>query len=257
MRKIAALVVPALFAFSLSAIGQELNSPFAKVTAGSYTPLYRDSLEAIQVERFEMQTMQVTNGQFLDFVTANPTWRKSQVKRLYAEESYLGHWVGDTELGPAAPANSPVVNVSWFAARAYCVWAGRSLPTVDQWEYAAAASTTKSNDYESEAYRAELLQLYGQKQTTPLPKVGSGVPNFWGLYNMHGMVWEWVDDFNSILISGESRKDGSVDRDLFCAAGALGSLDPANYAAYLRYSFRGSLKASYCLKGLGFRVVKN
>ena len=81
--------------------------------------------------------------------------------------------------------------------------------------------------------------------------------NIWGVYDLHGLVWEWTLDFNSVLISGESRKDVDTDRDLFCAGGAVGAKDLMNYAAFMRYAFRGSIKANYSIQNLGFRCVKD
>ena len=71
------------------------------------------------------------------------------------------------------------------------------------------------------------------------------------------MVWEWTYDFNSVLISGESRKDVDDDSNLFCGSAAVGTTDLMNYAAFMRYAIRGSLNANYTMKNLGFRCVKD
>ncbi|MFT6733520.1 MAG: sulfatase modifying factor 1 [Polaribacter sp.] len=73
---------------------------------------------------------------------------------------------------------------------------------------------------------------------------------------MHGVVWEWTEDFNSSLVNGESRNDSSIDSKLFCSAGAAGSADPSNYAAFMRFGFRSSLQAKFTLGSLGFRCAK-
>ena len=59
---------------------------------------------------------------------------------------------------------------------------------------------------------------------------------------MHGLVWEWTFDFNSIFLSGESRKDKDTDKDLFCGSGSVNATDLMNYAAFMRYAFRASIK---------------
>ena len=65
-----------------------------------------------------MDEYAVTNAEFLEFVKANPAWSKSKVKRLFADTNYLKHWKSDFEIGESNKNiyNSPVVNVSWFAA---------------------------------------------------------------------------------------------------------------------------------------------
>ena len=73
--------------------------------------------------------------------------------------------------------------------------------------------------------------------------------------DLHGLVWEWTSDFNSVLISGESRKDVDKDSNLFCGSAAVGASDLMNYAAFMRYAIRGSLKARYNMSNLGFRCA--
>lgn len=243
--------------FTLLSYGQGCQTAEVKLQSGEYIPMYNDSSnQRIYVENFSMDATAVTNEQFLAFVKANPEWQKSKVKSIFAEASYLSHWENDTILGAQVDPRAPIVYVSWFAAKAYSKWCGRALPTVDQWEYAAQADKYNAAG-NSDEFKNELLRLYEKKQHNHQTAVGKGEPNYWGIFDMHGLIWEWTIDFNSILISGESRKDGSLDRNLFCAGGSLGSVDPLNYAAFLRYAFRGSLKAKYCLKGLGFRTVNN
>src|SRR5690606_21943689 len=91
---------------------------------------------------FEMDETAVTNLEFLEFVRANPEWRRSRVNRLFADESYLKHWEDELVIGEKNKDiyNSPVVNVSWFAAKAYAAWKGKKLPTVAEWETAASAN---------------------------------------------------------------------------------------------------------------------
>ena len=90
-----------------------------------------------------------------------------------------------------------------------------------------------------------------------LPEVGSGEPNYWGVQDLHGLIWEWVADFNTALVTGESRGDTGLERSLFCGAGSLGAPERDNYPAFMRFGFRGSLKANYTVHNLGFRCAKS
>ena len=85
----------------------------------------------------------MTNAQYVAFVQANRRWRRSQVSPL-ADAAYLHHWQADfppPEVA-AAIAQRPVTYVSWFAARAYCRWQQKRLPSSAEWELVALASET-------------------------------------------------------------------------------------------------------------------
>lgn len=218
------------------------------VPGGVFTNLYRDQ-GVVVVDAFAMDEVPVTNAEFLQFVTEHPQWRRSQIKRLFADTSYLAHWQDDLVLGPEAPPDSPVVRVSWFAARAYADAQGKRLPTLAEWEL--AAQPDQSNNV------ARILAWYGKPVRGTLPPVRSTFRNPLGVWDLHGLVWEWIDDFNTALVTGESRADAGLERDLFCGSGALGASSFADYAAFMRYAFRSSLQARYTVPNLGFRCVRS
>jgi len=107
-----------------------------------------------------------------------------------------------------------VVCVSWHEARAYAAWLARRtgkpyrLPTEAEWEYAARAGTTTSYSFGNDetalcAYArfADLGSRFGWRDACrsetiaygPIP-VGTLKPNSWGIFDMHGNAWEWVED---------------------------------------------------------------
>lgn len=226
---------------------------------GAYRPLFVGPGEsnAVPVRRFLLDRFPVTNGDFLDFVRANPRWQRSRVKRLFAEEQYLRHWAGDLELGREAETNQPVVWVSWFAAKAYAQWKGRRLPTVAEWEYAASASPARPDGENDAEFQRALGRWYSTPTPLGLPRVGAGLANCLGVHDLHGLVWEWTSDFNSSLVTGDARGDTGIERQLFCGAGSAGAKDTANFPAFMRYGFRSSLKAAYTVHNLGFRCAKD
>lgn len=225
------------------------------VKGGTYIPLYGVDSTAVTVDSFGMDVFPVTNREYLKFVQKFPEWKKSKVKRLFADGNYLVHWESDDSFGSPMEGDAAVTNVSWFAAKKYCERQGKRLPTVDEWEYAAMADRLDPDARKKESYNQLILDWYEAPKTFK-NTIGSTFENYWGIYDLHGLVWEWTMDFNSVLLSGESRKDGAKDSNLFCGSAALGASDLMNYAAFMRYAFRGSLKANYAIRNLGFRCAQ-
>ncbi len=233
--------------------------PSVVIPAGTYVPLQRTArdLAAVPVAAFRLAVTPVTNAEFLAFVRAHPKWQRSRVAPLFADASYLEHWAGDLELGPRAPADAPVVHVSWFAARAYAAWVGGRLPTTAEWELAAGAGYTRPDGQNDEALNRALYAWLARPVPAVLPAVTSVRPDFHGARGLHGLVWEWVDDFNTALVTGESRADSGLERDLFCGSGAVGAKETTDYAAFMRSALRSSLRARNTTSSLGFRCAQD
>jgi formylglycine-generating enzyme len=235
------------------------NAGMIAVVAGTYTPLLRTPKDAslIAVPAFLLDEHSVTNADFLSFVTANPKWQKSQVSEIFADSSYLDNWASDLDPGAKAPSGSPVVHVSWFAARAYARWIGKRLPTTAEWELAASAGYTRSDGKNDEALNRDLYAWLARPVPAILAEAASPRANFYGIRGLHGLVWEWVDDFNAAMVTGESRADSGLDRDFFCGAGSVGAKDTTDYAAFMRQALRSSLNANNTTSSLGFRCARD
>ena len=242
-----------------ASLATEPAEPMVLIPAGEYAPLLRtkDEPERVAVPSFWLDARPVTNAEFLEFVRANPLWRRSRVKPLFADRGYLGDWAGDLELGPDAPADAPVVRVSWFAARAYAKAQDKRLPTTAEWERAAAAGFTTPEGANEPEFSRAILGWLARPTPSPLPSTGGLPPNVFGAYDLHGLVWEWVEDFNTAMTTGESRADTGLERNLFCGAGAAGARDLTDYPAFMRVGLRSSLRASYVVPNLGFRCARD
>jgi formylglycine-generating enzyme required for sulfatase activity len=259
-RRLSIFIALLAFVISIAKAGEPaMPTNMARVPSGVYSVAFRDQNDPtnISVNEFLIDIYPVTNGDFLDFVRANPSWRKSQIKRLFADENYLRDWKGDLDLGPALNPKAPVTHVSWFAARAYARWSGKRLPTTAEWEFAAVASATVPNAGADPRFQMELQNLYLKPTPETFPAVGLSAPNFYGLHDMHGLVWEWVADFSTAMVTGDARGDTSLDRQLFCGGGGQNAKDRADFPTFMRFAFRSSLRASYTVPNLGFRCVKD
>ena len=89
-----------------------------------------DDIDAFYIDAYE-----VTNAQYRKFIDANPQWQKDRALTAIVGNDYLSGW--DRNMYPKGKANHRVVNISWFAAKAYAEWMGKELPTEAQWEKAA------------------------------------------------------------------------------------------------------------------------
>lgn len=126
-------------------------------------------------------------------------------------------------LFPPDQAQRPVVNLRWQDAVAYCAWlsdqcqAHYRLPSEAEWEYAARAGSRSPFHYGEtiDVNQANYDASYIYRNEAPgycrghsLP-VGSFPPNAWGLYDIHGNVWEWLaDDWHETYRGAPT--DGSV-----------------------------------------------
>lgn len=95
----------------------------------------------------------------------------------------------------------PVVHVSWNDAKAFCDWlskkTGRTVrfPTEAEWEYACRAGSTGKWCFGDDERAVRDYAWYGADSGMQTRPAGQKKPNAWGLYDMHGNVWELVSDW--------------------------------------------------------------
>lgn len=232
---------------------------FVPIPAGEFQSVlkYEDTGGVAKVAPFALMTQPVSNAAFLAFVQRNPQWRRDRVATVFAEPRYLSHWAGPLELGVDAGPQQPVTQVSWFAAQAYCEAQDARLPTWSEWEYVAAADETRRDARSDPAWRERMLGWYSKPSNTALPLVGSTAPNAYGVQDLHGLVWEWVEDYAAMLVSADNRDQGDPDLMKFCGAGALSMNDRENYAVMMRVAMLSSLDADDTTGNLGFRCARD
>lgn len=253
--------IPLLFAALLgflpaaSALA-DAAGPQVPIPAGSFESVLPPApgIRQVDVARFRIDRTPVTNAQFARFVASHPQWQRDRVARVFADDQYLGHWKSATVIDPQQ-AHQPVVRVSWFAASAYCEARGARLPTWYEWEYVAAASTSRPDARNDEAWRQTILGWYSRSARGELPAVGQTPANYYGVHDLHGVVWEWVDDLSSMLVAGDNRQQSEPDALRYCGPGALTMEQKENYATLMRIAMLSSMQASYTSATMGFRCV--
>jgi formylglycine-generating enzyme required for sulfatase activity len=198
-------------------------------------------VRSVALDAFYLGRYPVTNEEYGRFLRAHPEVGEPQ------------HW-SDRQYNQA---RQPVVGVSWDDAKAYCDWAGLLLPTEAQWEYACRAGT--HTRYWSGGAEAGLAEVgwYGGNADGRLHAVGEKPANPFGLYDMHGNVWEWCRDAYGQYDVEPREKDDLLrtpeGRSFRVIRG--GSWRVA--ALFARSAFRGFVAPANRVVGLGFRPARH
>ena len=151
------------------------------------------------VAGIRMARREVTNREYLAFLEAKPEWRKDRIAPGFHDGDYLENWPAPDRL-PEGLEEHPVTRVSWFAAQAYCRWAGGRLPTTHEWLSASHEGLSRypwgdalpdrpPGNLAGEEHRD------GYEGTAPVGAFPAGnTPE--GIADLYGNAWEWCADEN-------------------------------------------------------------
>jgi formylglycine-generating enzyme len=307
-----ALIIPPAFAATVNPCPPEMSMiPRGKFTMGSDNSGYIEELSAqeVRVSSFCIDKYEVTNSQFAEFVkatgyitVAERPLSKEQFPDLPDEQRLPGslvfaiaqpgakqlswwHWQTGAnwrhpfgkESAIANQGNYPVVHIAYEDAVAYAQWAGKSLPTEAQWEYAARGGLNGATYAWGDQYSEKkantwqgIFPFFNTKKDgyAGIAPVGSFQPNGYGLYDMTGNVWELTSDW---FMPGHNDKTHSVnptgpeqsfdinkptEKALHVIKGGSYLCAP-NYCSRFRPAARESQAPDTGTTHIGFRLVKN
>jgi formylglycine-generating enzyme required for sulfatase activity len=153
-------------------------------------------------------------------------------------------------------ANAPVTQVSWHAAQAFCASEQARLPRWYEWEFAAAADEQRADARQDPQWLARILGWYSRPANQPPQAIGLQAANYYGIQDLHGLTWEWVEDFNGLFVSADSRTQDEQKQLEFCGGSALSLGDKSNYAVLIRLALLAAMEANQGGNYLGFRCVR-
>lgn len=259
-----------------------LNIPTVPVPAGTFimgsptTELGRwnDEIQhQVTLSAFRMSKYEITNAQFADFLNAKSIGNDG----IYAAAASPGqpliyassgaqdwglHYADNRWVAVAGYDNHPVIDVSWEGASEFATYVGGRLPTEAQWEYACRAGTTTSFNTGECLVNAQANYNWTYPRsdctntTSTFPgttqAVGSYPANAFGLYDMHGNVWEWCSDWHGDYpATAQTNPEGPASSEVRVARGG-GSEDDANRC---RSADRRGGPGWHQGRIIGFRVV--
>ncbi len=184
----------------------------------------------VTLEPYEIMTTPVTWGMYLRF----------------AKE----HWPRPKHASDA----HPVTYVSWYEAWIFAIWLGGRLPTEAEWECACrAGSQTRFCFGDDEAQLGEYAWFDGNAEGSTHP-VGTKKPNAWGLYDVHGNIFEWcIDNWRDYATSALTKSGGpNKNREGRPVRGGFYGFDTQDIRSASRFAYGIDFRED----ALGFRCVR-
>lgn len=233
----------------------------------------------VRLSPFEMSAFEITNAQYAVFlndvlaaggitaannlVTGTTGDYAGQVYYIYGQEYSDLRYSGNTFSVSPGRDSHPVFDVTWFGAMTFALHYGLDLPTEAEWEYACGAGTEtlfytgdaingdRSSDLDKAGWYANNSDTGGEYPWTH--PVGMKTANAFGLYDMHGNLWEWCGDWLAPYPSYRVIDPTGTDDGIFKVIRGGGWQEPA---LNCRTAHREGVGAEHGTSFIGFRVVR-
>ena len=222
----------------------EIQTPEGMVVIPKGQFLYGDNKEPLTIDYdYWIDICPVTNQQYRQFIrdggyNHQASW--SQEGWLWKTEEKIAqpYFWDDAEWNQP---EHPVVGVSYFEAEAFANWAGKRLPTEQEWEKAARGTDGRKYPWGQDFDKAKCNSgIFAMGSTTPVRKYANGTSPF-GCYDMAGNVWEWCASWYDNNRNGRVLRGGSWFFDAY----------------RLRSAYRDWLYPWYLYHSFGFRCAKD
>ena len=223
----------------------------------SEQPVHAVYLDAYYIDKYE-----VTNGVYKVFMdsggynnsaywtTDGWTWKtnNSITQPYYWNDSTFGY---NATNGPSLP----VVGVSWYVVYAYANWAGKRLPTEAEWEKACRAGSDTQYCFGDDISKLDEYAWHSSNSSNKTHPIGEKNPNAWGIYDMHGNVWEWCSDWydeNYYQNSPKKNPTGPAAGTYRVLRGGSWDFLANGYRSAVRYGYSPD---DYWSRDVGFRCA--
>ena len=152
--------------------------------------LYGTGRRLIQIDEFWIDKAPVTNAEYKRFLDARPEY---PVPYSDLDEAKPFNWDGKTRIFPQGMASQPVVLVTLKDVQSYAKWAGKRLPTEQEWEKAARGTDGRTYPWGRTLHVSTCNTIEsGIGHTTPVGKYSPVGDSPYGCVDMSGNVWEWT-----------------------------------------------------------------
>jgi serine/threonine protein kinase/formylglycine-generating enzyme required for sulfatase activity len=203
----------------------------------------------VQVAAFKMDKAEVTNAEFLEFMTASKYTPASP-------EKFLAHWVNGKPV--AGQEKMPVRYVSYDDAKAYADWRSKRdsvtyrLPTESEWEF-AARNGTKGNLYPwGDKFDPKCAVI--DSGSEPAAVASKSCADDWGIKDLIGNVWEWTSSEASLYPGNSSVAIAPHDKPVYMIRGGS-YFEKSSGPTAITATFRADVAADRREPNIGFRVV--
>jgi formylglycine-generating enzyme required for sulfatase activity len=219
-------------------------------------PIHTVSLSSFNIGKYE-----VTNAEYATFMNAigaNSSGSVGGTEYVDMDSSWFQiNYTGGQFIVDAGKASHPVIEVTWFGAKAFAEYYGGRLPTEAEWEFAARGGNNSNGYTYSGSNTVGDVAWYSSNSTgtgVRTQPIGTKAANELGIHDMSGNVWEWCNDWydgNYYNSSPQNNPQGPSTGSVRVLRGGSWS----NGADLCRSAYRSSGSPAFSNVSYGFRVV--